>query len=210
MSLVKNLFLNYEDFKIDIPQFEISDTGVTALCGPSGSGKTTIVRTLLGLEDCPNLIWDFKGVDLAKLPPGERRVGVVFQTYDLFPHLSGMQNVLFAARARDISTQKTRERIEELSEDLKTKGFMSKIAAVLSGGEKQRIALMRAIIGEPRILFLDEPFTALDAELKTEARNMVKKVIKKYNIPVLFITHDDEDLKILADRILRLQNGRLG
>src|SRR2546423_11718502 len=112
MSLVKNLFLKYSDFKIEIPELEIADHGITALWRPSGCGKTTILRTLLGLEKCPQLVWDFKGQDLAKLSPGDRKIGVVFQSYELFPHMTGRENILFAARARNMSVEAVEKSLE--------------------------------------------------------------------------------------------------
>src|SRR4051794_28520253 len=105
MSSVQNMFRKYSDgFEIQIPNWQIADAGVTALWGPSGSGKTTIFRILIGLESCPRLTWTFQGEDLAKLPIPERRLGVVFQSFELFPHMTGEENILFAAKARRVTT----------------------------------------------------------------------------------------------------------
>ncbi len=209
MSLVKNLFLSYEGFKIDIPQLEIADQGVTALSGPSGSGKTTIIRALLGLEVCPQLSWNFKGIDLATLSPGDRKIGVVFQSFELFPHMTARENVLFAAHARNLANEEAAQSLENLNKSLKMESFLDRNVKILSGGERQRVALARALVTNPRILFLDEPFSALDSDLRREARELVNEVIQKCNSPVLLITHDEDDIKTLADRILRIQNGRL-
>src|SRR5690606_35874023 len=105
MSLVEGLIRDYGDFKIEIPRWEIPDLGVTALWGPSGSGKTSVFRLLIGLEPCPTLAWTFAGEDLAKLSPPARRLGVVFQNLELFPHMTAEENVLFAARARGIPSK---------------------------------------------------------------------------------------------------------
>src|SRR5882762_2710258 len=98
MSLVEQLEKKYDDFTIDIPRWEILDKGVTALSGPSGSGKTTVFRILIGLIPCPGMMWNFGDVDLARLPVGERRLGVVFQSLELFPHMTARENIFFAAR----------------------------------------------------------------------------------------------------------------
>ncbi|MCB0406695.1 MAG: ATP-binding cassette domain-containing protein [Bdellovibrionales bacterium] len=209
MSLVKNLIRDYGDFKIEIPRWELPDQGVTALWGPSGAGKTSVFRLLIGLEPCPSLSWEMQGVDLAKLPLSEKRLGVVFQSYEIFPHMTARENILFAGKARNVDAAILESRFKELIEQLHlnkcldTKGFR------LSGGEKQRTALARALIGQPRFLFLDEPFSNLDAELKMQARQLVAEVICKHSVPTLLVTHDEEDVKALASSRVRIENGRL-
>ncbi len=215
MSYVENLQRDYNlargqgDFKLDIPSWEILDQGVTVLMGPSGSGKTSVFRILLGLEPCPGMKWNFNGIDLAKLKTPERRLGVVFQTLDLFPHLTASENIMFAARARNVDEGKALERLKELSSELQMDSFLERSASVLSGGEKQRVALARAIIGEPRLLLLDEPFSALDQELRAESRKLVKRVIEAEKIPTLLVTHDPQDVEILANKVSHIRNGRL-
>jgi sulfate transport system ATP-binding protein/putative spermidine/putrescine transport system ATP-binding protein len=209
MSLIKNLIRDYDGFKIEIPQWEISDQGITALWGPSGSGKTSIFRLLIGLEECPGLEWNFGGEDLARLPVPERRLGVVFQSLELFPHMSAEENILFAAEARKLDRAETQKRLAELAADLRLSGILQRKAAWLSGGEAQRVALARAVIGKPRFLFLDEPFSSLDHELKVEARALVRKVIDKFSLPTLLITHDENDLQALAQHIVKIRDGRL-
>lgn len=209
MSLVKNLIRDYgDDFKIEIPHWEIPDQGITALWGPSGAGKTSVFRLLIGLEPCPGLQWHFQGEDLAQLPVPQKKLGVVFQSLELFPHMTALENIRFAAQARKVN--EADQKISALARDLNIDAILQRSVEVLSGGERQRVALARALIGEPRFLFLDEPFSALDAELRSEARELVKKVVKEqYQIPTLLITHDPEDLKILADRVVKIKNGKL-
>lgn len=215
MSYVENLQRDYSlsqgqgDFKIDIPFWEILDQGVTVLMGPSGSGKTSVFRILLGLEPCPGMKWNMNGTDLAKLKTPERRLGVVFQTLDLFPHLTASENIMFAARARNVDESKALNRLKELSAELQMNSFLERPASVLSGGEKQRVAMARAIIGEPRLLLLDEPFSALDQELRGESRKLVKRVIEAEKIPTLLVTHDPQDVEILANKVSHIRNGRL-
>lgn len=209
MSVVEGLVQNYPGFTLEIPRWEIADHGITALWGPSGSGKTTAFRILMGLDPCSTLRWNFKGEDLAKLSPPDRHLGVVFQTLELFPHMSGEENILFAARARKLDDGEARSRLKALSDDLALGSCLQRRASVLSGGEAQRVALARAVIAHPRFLFLDEPFSSLDSQLKTEARALVKNLIQKLAIPTLLITHDEQDLAALASSVVRLRDGRL-
>lgn len=209
MSLVENLFHDYGDFKIDIPSWEIPDQGVTVLWGPSGSGKTSIFRLLIGLEKPTRLKWTFGTEDLAKLPTPERKLGVVFQSYELFPHMTAEENIRFAAKSRNVSDEETKNRLAKFTELLKLNPFLDRKAALLSGGEKQRTALARALIGKPRILLLDEPFTALDEELRDESRRLVRALITEEKIPALLITHDRQDVASLGDKIAQVRNGKL-
>lgn len=209
MSLVENLICRYEGFELNIPHWEIPDRGITALWGPSGSGKTTAFRVMIGLEVCEGFKWVYNGIDLAQLPVPERHLGVVFQTLELFPHMTAQENILFAARARNMDMKEARSRLSELSEELRMGSYLQRKASVLSGGESQRVALARAVITQPRFLLLDEPFSSLDAELRGEARDLVKQLIRKLKIPTLLVTHDQDDLKELADSIVKIKDGKL-
>lgn len=209
MSLVENLQHNYGDFLIDIPRWEILDQGVTVLWGPSGSGKTSIFRLLSGLEQAKSWRWDFEGEDLAKLPAPRRRLGVVFQSLDLFPHMSAEENIFFAARARGLPAESIARKFAHFCESLQIGPFRHRLASVLSGGERQRVALARALIGEPRLLLLDEPFSALDQALREESRRLLRQVIDAEKIPTLLVTHDAKDVEVLGDKVSRLENGRL-
>jgi ABC-type sugar transport system ATPase subunit len=209
MSLVKNLRKQYDDFQLDIGDWEIADKGVTALIGPSGSGKTSVLKILLGLEDCPNLSWKFGNEDLATIPSPDRRIGVVYQNYELFPHLTAKENILFAAKARKMNTSEAESKLSHLSKKLQIQSILDKKSRVFSGGEKQRVALARALIANPRMLFLDEPFSALDEELRQEARVLVRDLINEAGIPALLITHDERDLQVLANNVTKIRAGRL-
>ena len=207
MSVVENLKYKYDDFQLSVDRWEIPDQGITALMGASGSGKTTLAKVLLGLESCEASVWDFKGEDLMKLAPPDRKLGVVFQDFALFPHLTAKQNIYFAAESRKVDQSVADELYSKLSTQLQLSSFESRKAAVLSGGEKQRVALARALMGQPRFLILDEPFSALDTELRSSARQLVKEVIEASGVPALMITHDQEDVQALASVCFQIKNG---
>lgn len=210
MSFVENLSYKYGEFKIQFSRWEILDEGVTVLWGPSGSGKTTLLRILIGLEKAtPGLKWVLKGQDLITLKVPERRLGVVFQTLELFPHMTARQNIEFAAKARKIPNDVYVAKLKKFADLLKMESFLDRSVQVLSGGEKQRVALVRALIGNPRLLLLDEPFSSLDESLREESRLLLKKVIQEEKIPVLMVTHDRQDVEKLADKVSKLENGTI-
>ena len=209
MSVVEQLNKKFSDFEISIPRWEILDQGVTALWGPSGSGKTSIFRILLGLEVCPGLRWLWGSEDLAKLSIAQRRLGVVFQSLELFPHLSAEKNILFPVKARAIPKVQADERLALLRSVLRLDSFLDRRAELLSGGEKQRVALCRALMSFPRMLLLDEPFSALDEDLKKDARSLLKTLLLETRTPALLISHDPRDIEELAQRVTRIEKGHI-
>lgn len=209
MSLIRDLHLKIEGFELNIPEWEIADQGITALTGRSGSGKTTIARILLGLDACPTLKWSFGEEEIGQWPVERRRIGVVFQNFLLFPHLTARANIEFAARARRVGAERSERKIAEWSAILGLDGLLDRRAELLSGGEQQRVSLARALIGEPRFLILDEPFSALDADLRAESRNWVRNLVQREKIPCLLISHDRQDIESLAQREFVLVDGKI-
>lgn len=215
MSVIVELCVELPSgFKVTVERLELPDRGVTVLKGPSGSGKTTFLKGLCGLMPTrPGFRWEFtdsgKLLDLAKLPTGDRRLGVVFQNSDLFPHMTGLENLRFAARCRKLQGLKGRAEIDELVRGLDIDECLNRTTNEISGGERQRVALARSLIGQPRMLLLDEPFAALDEENRQRARGLLKDILKKRPIPVLLITHDESDAKAFDANILTLSEGRL-
>ncbi len=209
MSVVEQLNKKFAGFEIHIPSWEIPDSGITALWGPSGSGKTSVFRILLGLDSCPGFRWIWNERDLALAPVADRGLGVVFQSQDLFPHLTAEKNIYFASLARRVPAEKADERFRKLCEVLKLDSFLQRKAQLLSGGEKQRVALARALMSFPRMLLMDEPFSSLDESLKSEARLYVKNLLFSTGTPGLLITHDERDLDVLADHVTKIDRGRL-
>lgn len=212
MSVIKNLYLKFDEFELSIPQLELPDQGVTAICGPSGAGKTTFLKALVGFYNPKGWSWSFKNTELSSLSISDRRLGVVFQSYDLFPHLTAEENIRLVMKARHPNTNdyiKVQSLLNQYKQKLNLASCWSTKAELLSGGEKQRVALLRALVSSPRILILDEPFSALDTELQNEARLLLKELISQLDIPVFIITHDDKDVKLLADHVIHFKNGRI-
>jgi sulfate transport system ATP-binding protein/putative spermidine/putrescine transport system ATP-binding protein len=209
VSLVENLKKNYDGFELNIPRWEILDQGITALWGASGAGKTSVFRILLGLEECRGYSWKWGKEDLARTPTPKKNLGVVFQSLELFPHMTARENIFFGAKARKIDAAEARERFHEMEQVLSLSPFLDRKTELLSGGEKQRVALARALMTFSRMLLLDEPFSALDESMKAEARVLLKKLLRETQIPALLITHDERDLKELADKITHIKDGHL-
>ena len=209
MSVIKNLHYSVDDFSLLIDEWKFSDTGITALVGPSGSGKTTIFKILCGLISCPSLFWEFKGRTLHNLPCPERKLGVCFQDLRLFPHLTARQNILLAGQARARTKDSMKKDFDEIVSSLKIADRCHLSVQLLSGGEKQRVALARALMSEPDLLLLDEPFSHLDEDRKKQARLLTKQVIQSRAVGALFVSHDYQDVKDLAEEVFLLEKGRL-
>ena len=211
MSFIKNLIYKVDDFELSIPSLEIPDEGVTALQGPSGSGKTTLLNIMVGIEIPQSWEWNFKGEKMHELEISQRRLGVVFQSYDLFPHMTAEENILIVLHARvaDDRLAAAKERLERYKSKLDLQKCWTTKAANLSGGEKQRVALLRAVMSEPRMLLLDEPFSALDANLRDESRRSLKEFLDSVSVPVFLITHDKADVDALASKLIRIEAGKI-
>ncbi|MDE0151541.1 MAG: ATP-binding cassette domain-containing protein [Bdellovibrionales bacterium] len=206
MSIIKNLKKKYGRFVIDIPELNLPDQGITSLIGPSGAGKTSFLRILSGLDSCPSLQWIFNKQDLAQLPIKERKIGFVFQSLELFPHMTAYENIQFAG---EISTKNWKKDLEFLTRSLDLTPIIHQKASELSRGEAQRVALSRALVTRPRILFLDEPFSSLDDENRKKASSIVQQMVEHYKIPALLISHHSEDIKNLSQKVIKIQNGKI-
>jgi len=192
---------------------QIASGELLALLGPSGSGKTTLLRTLAGLEE-PNAGRIFFGDrDATRLSLRERRVGLVFQHYALFPHLSVFENVAFGLRSRPRRQRpakaELKRRVTELLERMQIGELRERLPDQLSGGQKQRVALARAMAIEPSVLLLDEPFGALDAKVRVELRRWLRHIHDETGYTTIFVTHDQEEALELADRVVVMQAGRI-
>jgi len=210
MSHIKNLNLKLTSFELIVDDLQLPDSGLTAFMGPSGSGKSSFLQTLIGLHQPAGWSWRFKGELLSDLPISKRRLGVVFQSYDLFPHLSAEENVRIVRSSEAEKSPESEQRLQQQIRILQLERCWQTRASELSGGEKQRVALLRALAFEPRLLLLDEPFAALDQNLREEARQMVTELIQRCQVPVYLVTHDRQDVVSLgAQAVYSVQNGRI-
>ena len=188
---------------------EVPSGALLALLGPSGSGKTTLLRIIAGLEAADSGSVRYHDEDVTRAPVTERNVGFVFQHYALFRHLSVFENVAFALRVRKAPRARVRERVRELLRLVQLEGLEHALPAQLSGGQRQRIALARALAAEPKVLLLDEPFGALDARVRQELRQWLRRLHEELDVTSVFVTHDQEEAFEVADRVVIMNHGRI-
>jgi putative spermidine/putrescine transport system ATP-binding protein len=182
---------------------------VLALLGPSGCGKTTLLRSVAGFvrQDRGRVLIDGTAID--DLPPNRRRVGIVFQNYALFPHMSVAENVAYGLKARRESAQRITTRVAELLEMVQLSALRDRRPGQLSGGQQQRVALARALAIEPSILLLDEPFAALDRSLRLDMQIEIKRLQRQLGLTAILVTHDQDEAMSVADRIAVMRRGRI-
>ena len=188
---------------------EISEGSLTALLGPSGSGKSTLLRIVAGLERPDSGEVPLSGEDATGLAPQRRNVGFVFQHYAAFKHMTVRDNVAFALTIRKRPKHEIRDRVDELLDLVQLQGFADRYPSRLSGGQRQRMALARALAAKPRVLLLDEPFGALDARVRAELRDWLRRLHEEVHVTTVFVTHDQEEAMEVADRVAVLDHGRL-
>ena len=182
---------------------------LVALLGPSGCGKTTALRLLAGLESADGGRVVVGGRDISGLPTNKRDMGMVFQAYSLFPHLTALENVAFGLRLRRTPEAERRRRAGEMLELVGLGGLAGRYAHQMSGGQQQRVALARALAIRPTVLLLDEPLSALDAKVRAQLRDEIRRVQLEIGITTLFVTHDQEEALAIADRVGVMRAGRL-
>ncbi|MGP4671955.1 sulfate/molybdate ABC transporter ATP-binding protein [Agrobacterium salinitolerans] len=199
-------FRAVRDVSLDIESGEL-----LALLGPSGSGKTTILRMVAGLEYGDGGRIFFADEDATNIPVRDRGVGFVFQHYALFPHMTLHQNIAFGMKVSKVKRDKAAidARVEELLRLVKLDGLGDRFPAQISGGQRQRVALARALSVDPKVLLLDEPFGALDANVRRDLRRWLREIHDALGITTIFVTHDQEEALDLADRVVILNQGEI-
>jgi putative spermidine/putrescine transport system ATP-binding protein len=180
---------------------------LVALLGPSGCGKTTALRSLAGLETVTSGTVSIDGRDVVDVPTHRRDVGMVFQAYSLFPHLTAKQNVEFGLRMRRVARAERAARAAEMLDLVGLGDLGARYAHQLSGGQQQRVALARALVTRPRVLLLDEPLSALDAKVRVQLRDEIRRIQQELAITTLFVTHDQEEALAVADRVAVMRAG---
>src|SRR4051812_18514685 len=207
---VKNVTKKYGDFvALDDVSVTIPTGQLTALLGPSGGGKSTLLRVIAGLDSADTGAVSIAGTDATKLPPQKRNVGFVFQHYAVFKHMSVAKNVAFGLEIRHRPKAEVKQRVGELLELVHLSQFAHRMPSQLSGGQRQRMALARALAVEPKVLLLDEPFGALDAKVRKELRDWLRRLHDEVHVTTVFVTHDQEEALEVADEIVVINEGRV-
>lgn len=193
-----------KDLTLNINQGEM-----VVLLGPSGCGKTTTLKLISGLLDADRGDIKFDGKSVIELPTEKRGAVLVFQEYLLFPHLNVSENIAFGLKMQGVDKSLRQQRVEDLLELVNLPGYQSRYPYELSGGQQQRIALARALAVHPKVLLLDEPISNLDANLREEMRDLIKKIHEEKNMTTIFVTHDREEALLVADKIAVMKDGNL-
>src|SRR5688572_6677852 len=194
---------------LDRVSLEVPDGGLLALLGPSGSGKTTLLRIIAGLEVADSGSIHHRDEEITQFSARDRKVGFVFQHYALFRHMTIADNVGYGLRVRGIGKEERQKRVDELLDLVRLGGLGSRYPSQLSGGQRQRIALARALAAQPKVLLLDEPFGALDAKVRQELRQWLRKLHQEIHVTSVFVTHDQEEAFEVADHVVVMNEGRI-
>jgi sulfate transport system ATP-binding protein len=208
--IVRNVSKRFGDFvALDDVSLDVEGGSLTALLGPSGSGKSTLLRIIAGLEWPDGGEIRLAGEDATAVAPQRRGVGFVFQHYAAFKHMTVRENVAFGLKIRKRPKAEIAERVDQLLQLVQLQGFGHRYPAQLSGGQRQRMALARALAPEPKVLLLDEPFGALDASVRAELRDWLRRLHEEVHVTTVFVTHDQQEAMEVADQIAVLNHGRL-
>ncbi|MEM1077997.1 MAG: ABC transporter ATP-binding protein [Pseudomonadota bacterium] len=207
---LQDLTLSYgQTVAVPSLNLDIREGELIALLGPSGCGKTTTMRSIAGLLTPSAGRIEIDGRDVTRVAANKRGIGLVFQSYALFPHLSAFENVAFGLRLQKLPETEIRRRTEAGMATVGLSGFEARKPAEMSGGQQQRLALARSLVMEPKVLLLDEPLSNLDARLRLEMRNELQRVQKETGVTMVFVTHDQSEALALADRIVLMKDGEI-
>lgn len=197
-------FVALDDVNVSLPTGQL-----TALLGPSGGGKSTLLRIIAGLDSADSGTITIEGTEATHLPPQKRNVGFVFQHYAVFKHMTVAKNVAFGLEIRKRPKDEIAAKVDELLRLVHLSQFAHRLPSQLSGGQRQRMALARALAVEPNVLLLDEPFGALDAKVRKELREWLRRLHDEVHVTTVFVTHDQEEAMEVADEIVVINEGRV-
>lgn len=194
---------------IDQLDLDIPDHEFVVFLGPSGCGKSTMLRMIAGLEEVTGGRIEIGGTDVTDLPPGDRGVAMVFQSYALYPHMSVAENITFGLRRQGLSKAEIAPRLTQVAEMLGLGPFLDRRPKNLSGGQQQRVAMARAMIKTPKVFLFDEPLSNLDAKLREKLRTEIRKMHLQLKTTTIFVTHDQLEAMTIADRIVLMRDGKI-
>ena len=193
-----------KDFSAELP-----DGHLICLLGPSGCGKSTLLNMLSGIVDVTSGQIFFDGKDVTKMPPDKRNIGMVFQNYALYPHLTVLENIAFPLEVLRVPKKERLEKAEKIASLVHVENLLKRFPGQLSGGQQQRVAIARALIKKPSLLLMDEPLSNLDARLRLEMRDEIRHIQQETGITTIFVTHDQEEAMSISDSILLMKDGEL-
>jgi sn-glycerol 3-phosphate transport system ATP-binding protein len=194
---------------VDAVSFTAASGSLVALLGPSGCGKSTTLRLIAGLEAASAGTIRIAGRDVTFLPPAQRGVAMVFQSYALFPHLTVAENILFGLKVRKVARAERAARLERAAEMLGLKNLLERKPSQLSGGQQQRVALGRAIVAETKVCLMDEPLSNLDAQLRGDMRREIRALQRRLGMTMIYVTHDQVEAMTMADQVVLMRSGRI-
>ena len=194
---------------VNAVDLEVAAGEFLTMLGPSGSGKTTVLRLIAGFLAPASGSVELAGKDITRVPPYHRDIGMVFQNYALFPHMTAGQNVAFPLQMRRMPKKEASERVHDAFSLVRLMGYEDRYPRQLSGGQQQRVALARALVFEPRVLLMDEPLGALDKKLRDQLQIEIKRIHEELGITVVYVTHDQEEALVLSDRVAIFNEGRI-
>ncbi|PTY39918.1 ABC transporter ATP-binding protein [Brachyspira hampsonii] len=205
---IENAVKRYDKLTI-IPDLslEIKNGEFFTLLGPSGCGKTTLLRMIAGFNTIEGGIIKFDEDVINNIPAHKRNIGMVFQNYAIFPHMTVRENVEYGLKLRKENKESMKKKVDEILHTVKIEEYQHRLPEILSGGQQQRVALARAIVITPNVLLMDEPLSNLDAKLRIEMRSAIKDIQKQIGITTIYVTHDQEEALAISDRIAVMKNG---
>lgn len=213
MSIINlnNISKSYDgdNFAINNLSLSVKDGEFLVLVGPSGCGKSTTLRMIAGLESVTSGDIELDGIKINDFPPGKRDIGMVFQNYALYPHMTVEENLAFPLKVKKIDKNEIKKRVNEISDLVELGDLLKRYPKQLSGGQRQRVALGRAIVRKPKVFLFDEPLSNLDAKLRTQMRNEIISLQRKLNVTSVYVTHDQTEAMTMGDRIVLMDKGNI-